>query len=598
MIAALSEFHFLRPLCLALLLPFAMLLWRLWRSRRTHGVWESICDPALLPHLIIRRPGSTNRLSLFLFSVGGLIAILALAGPTWERLPTPVFRDESAMVVLLDLSRSMDANDIKPSRLERAKFKLTDIIRQRPEGQTALVVYAGEPYVVTPLTSDVATIEAQLPALQTTIMPNQGSIPSRAIAKGIDLLRQAGMARGELLLITDGLTDDELKQARRIIRKGELRLSVLGVGTTEGAPIPDRRGGFVKDERGSIVLEPLRAERLRDLASAGHGLYQTLRTDDKDAENLLALMAAERDQRESEITDLFADQWREFGPWLLAALLPIAPLAFRRGVLSLGMALVVSSVLPWQPAAAAWWQTPDQEAQLQFNEGEFADAAQTFADPDWAASAHYRAGNYDAAAAVLRDAADPQSQYNRGNALARLGQYEEAIAAYENTLSQHADHADALHNKALLEELLKDQQSQQQEQDSEPSDDGEQGESGQGGQNQAESSSDADTDATDANASQGDDSDKATTSADNSESQPETTQSPASEPSTTDDSNDGKQASANEARSEAQSDAETDQATEQWLRQIPDDPGGLLRRKFEYEYQVKHRDAERRPQGW
>lgn len=599
---ALADFHFLRPLCLLLLLPFLLVCWRLFRRGDAAGVWQSVCDNALLPYVLVQRSTVRSPLNPALFLLAGCIAIVALAGPTWERLPTPVFRDESALVLLLDLSRSMNAEDVSPTRLERAKFKITDMLRLRRDGQTALVVYAAEPYVVAPLTTDVATIEAHLPALKTNIMPSQGSDAAAAIEKGLELLQQAGNAGGDLLMVTDGIGLDEARRARAAITASPARLSILGVGTTDGAPIPDKSGGFVTDAAGAIVVNALDVDALESLAAAGGGRYATLRTDDRDVEQLLDEISQQLDERNARSTDLFADRWREFGPWLLLALLPFAPLAFRRGILvfaGLGIAL---SLAPATPAVAGWWQTPDQAAQSAFDSGNYAAAAETFEDPRWRAAARYRAEDYTGAVDSIGDDAGPESQYNKGNALARLGRFEEAIAAYESTLAALPDHADAQHNKELLEKLLQEQQQEQSEPDSKDDQESEEqsGESGGDESSQQSDSKPSDSESEDsAQADPGADEQSASSSSSEQESAAEA---PPEEPEQTAEE---QQAEAEESPAEeaedafgaANSELENEQATEQWLRQIPDDPGGLLRRKFEAEYQRKY-GTQRRSRAW
>jgi Ca-activated chloride channel family protein len=600
---ALVDFHFLRPLCLLLLVPFLLVCWRLFRRADAAGVWQSVCDDALLPYLLVQGKAVRSPLNPALFLLGGCIAIVALAGPTWERLPTPVFRDESALVLLLDLSRSMNAEDVSPTRLERAKYKITDILRLRRDGQTALIVYAAEPYVVAPLTTDVATIESHLPSLKTNIMPSQGSDSAAAIEKGLELLQQAGNASGDLLLITDGVGLDEGHRARTAIDGSPARLSILGVGTADGAPIPDKSGGFVTDAAGAIVVNALDSAALETLAAAGGGRYTTLRTDDSDVDQLLGEISQQHDERNARSTDLFADRWREFGPWLLLALLPFAPLAFRRGILMFAGLAVSLTLLPATPAAAGWWRTPDQSAQSEFDDGNYAAAAETFADPSWRAAASYRANDFTGAVENIGEGADPETQYNKGNALARLGRFEEAIEAYETTLAALPDHADAQHNKKLLEELLKEQQ-QQEQSESDSSDDNEsEDQSGESGGDQSSQHSDAkpsDSESEDsAQADPGAEEQSASTTSAEQESAAET------QPDEQEQTAEEQQAEAEEAPAEkaedafaaANSELENEQATEQWLRQIPDDPGGLLRRKFEAEYQRKY-GGERRSRAW
>ncbi|MBZ0090729.1 MAG: VWA domain-containing protein, partial [Sulfuricellaceae bacterium] len=290
MAEAISAFHFLRPLWLIALLPLAAALWLMWRRRLASRSWRSVVDPRLLAHLLIGENARQGPWTLFAVGLGGLLAILALAGPAWQKLEQPVFRQQSALVVLLDLSRSMGAADVKPSRLLRAQLKLRDILRQRKEGETALIVYAATPFTVSPLTSDAHTIASQLDSLSTDLMPAQGSRPDRAIGLAEKLLKQAGASHGGVLMISDGIggtPPDALKEAvGRLVAAGH-RLSVLGVGTPEGAPIPDPHGGFFKDGSGAIVLPKLDDAGLEALARQGHGAYRRLSADDSDFHALL-----------------------------------------------------------------------------------------------------------------------------------------------------------------------------------------------------------------------------------------------------------------------------------------------------------------------
>ena len=224
----------------------------------------------------------------WLLALAGIIASVAMAGPAWERIDQPVFRAEQALVVALDLSRSMDAQDIAPSRLARARLKILEMLERRKSGQTALLVYTSHAFTVTPLTDDTDTIAALVNSLSTDIMPSRGSYPEVGIRKGQSLLEQAGVGYGEVLLITDGGGSPAAEKAARDLRDAGFALSVLAVGTREGAPIPRLAGGFVTDGRGNIAVARLEERGLRDLATAGSGRFALLGADDSDIEHLLS----------------------------------------------------------------------------------------------------------------------------------------------------------------------------------------------------------------------------------------------------------------------------------------------------------------------
>ena len=156
----LADFHWLRPewlLAIPLVVLLAMLL---ARGKLGVGNWQSVIDPQLLPYVLSRDPGRGHDHRWLLFGLAGIIATVALAGPAWQRIEQPVFRAEQALVIALDLSRSMDAQDVAPSRLIRARLKILDILERRKSGQTALVVYSANAFTVTPLTTDTDTIAA------------------------------------------------------------------------------------------------------------------------------------------------------------------------------------------------------------------------------------------------------------------------------------------------------------------------------------------------------------------------------------------------------------------------------------------------------
>jgi len=584
----LADFHFLRPVWLWALPLLAALIVLLAFRKLGPGSWQRVVDPSLVPHVLSRSAtrGSDHR--WWLAALAGIIAILALAGPAWQRVEQPVYRTDQALVIALDLSRSMDAQDVAPSRLMRARLKILDILEKRGGGQTALVVYSANAFTVTPLTTDTDTIAALVNSLSTDIMPSRGSYPSTAIAKGRALLEQAGAAVGEILLVTDGGYSPAAERAARELRNTGYTLSILGVGTREGAPIPRLSGGFVTDQSGQIAVPRLEAEPLRGMAEAGGGRFALLSADDRDIESLLSGAAGPRSASDDSLE---TDQWREEGPWLVLLLLPLGALAFRRGWIM----LVVLAVLPLaRPAQASLWEdlwyTRDQQAERRLQAGEPDEAAALFKDPDWQAVAQYRAGDYAASAHNFAESEDTRSLYNLGNALARQGELESAIDAYEEVLERDPDYEDARYNRDLLQQAQQQQQQQQQgdqqqsadqqgegQQQSEPGDESEQESSEQSGQ--SDSQQDSDASQREQEASQEDlealqeELQRAAEEAERNQEQVAQQMTP-------------------EELEALRRQQEQQEAMEQWLRRIPNDPGGLLRRKFRYQYQKTGKDQD------
>ncbi len=581
-----AEFHWLRPewlLAVPLVIALAVLL-----SRRTLGLgsWERVVAPSLVPFVLSRSPGSGNDRRWWLLAVGGVLAALSLAGPAWQRIEQPVFRAEQALVIALDLSRSMDAQDVTPSRLARARLKILDVLERRSSGQTALVVYSANAFTVTPLTTDTDTVAALVNSLSTDIMPSRGSYPAVAMAKGRQLLDQAGAGFGEILLVTDGGSSPAAEEAARDLRKAGYTLSVLGVGTVEGAPIPRASGGFVTDNRGRIALPRLEERSLRALAAAGGGRFAVLSADDSDLDLLLSgpvLQASSTDET------LATDQWREEGPWLLLLLLPIAALAFRRGWLL----VVALAVVPHHAQASLWddlWQNRDQQATRLLEEGKAEDAAALFADPEWRAVARYRAGDYAGSATVFANRGDARNLYNLGNAMALQGELDAAIDAYERALELAPDDEDAAYNLELVKNLKEQQQQQQESQGDQQSssqnqeEDGEPSESGEGDDQQASQGDNGQP--ADGESGQRDDEAASEEELDALQKELERAAEESRQGERPEDQLSAAELAAMRAEQEQQ------QAMEQWLRRIPDDPGGLLRRKFRYQYQRSGKDQD------
>lgn len=651
----LPYFHFIRPYWLVAIIPLLIVTVLFLKRKLVSRSWQSVIDARLLPFILTGQDGHKAKWPVYVFALAGLLTIIALAGPAWEKLPQPVYRSQSGLVIVLDMSQSMDATDIKPSRITRAKHKIMDILAKRIEGQTALVVFASEAFVVSPLSDDVKTIESLVTSLGTELMPRQGSHPLEAIEKAAELLKQGGMHDGNILLITDGLgADDESAIADSLAGKN-YRLSVLAVGTAGGAPVQLGDGSLLKDRFGDIVIPKLQEQPLRNLANRTGGRYTVLTATDKDinylsrgfefspVSNNAQMKTA---QSKTDQTNLRADTWREEGPWLLLLIAPFIALGFRKGWLG---ALVICTVLPLPQTshALSWdelWQNQNQRAQAALEQGKPEQAAQQFQDKKWQAAAYYKAHDYEKSLKLLENSNSPEDLYNKGNALARLGRIEEAIKAYESVLKEKPEHEDAAYNKELLEKILQQQQSQQgqsdqQNQGKQQNDQQNQQQSQQQNQQQGQQSQQNQQGSQQQQADSAQQQDQSGQQEDQSQQarqeQNQKNQSPSQnakqDDSSSDDSmdqqamsdknknDDGENKDTQTALQQDQQDNKEEQqgdqhqmtqqtqqqmdnvdqaeleelqANEQWLRRIPDDPGGLLRRKFRYQSQLNQQEYE------
>jgi Ca-activated chloride channel family protein len=554
-------FHFIRPLWL-LLLPLALALPWLWKhSRQASGDWARVCDPHLLRWLSVEHAAGARRGGgQWLAALALAVTVLALSGPSWQKLPDASFSARDARVIALDLSRSMLAEDLRPNRLTRARFRLADLLENTEEGQVGLVSFAGDAYVVSPLTSDMNTIANLLPALQPDIIPVAGSRADLALDMAAALFERSGFAQGEILLVTDSADSRDAARARQL-RESGIITSVLAVGTMDGAPIPSG-GGFVSDRSGNVVIARLDRSSLQAVAEAGGGVYTELGPSGTLEELWMGSEAAEFTRRD----DAMGERWKDGGPWLVLLLLPLAMLAFRRGLFFVLPLLLFNGLLLPQDAQAGWWDDlwlrKDQQAFQALQEEDPQKAAALARDPALSGDAWYRSQDFASASDAWDRLDTADGHYNRGNALAHLGDFDGAIKAYDRALELDPEMSDAEHNRALVEKM-KDQQEQQQEQQQ-----GDQGETGE-----SESSEDG---------QEGDPSEQ-------SEGQEgeEGEQSEQDEGEQESDSAEGEGDQQGEPQADlAEAWSEEDaQAMEQWLRRIPDDPGGLLRRKFRNQHQ-------------
>lgn len=613
---AISDFHFLRPFWLLALLPALFFFRRLWQLDAQGSAWHKVIDQSLLPYLLSAGKNTSQRLPLYLLMAMWTIAVLALAGPTWSKQTQPVQQRQDALVIVLDLSMGMFANDFDPNRITVARRKIMDTLDLRREGQTALVVYAGEAHLVTPLTDDSVSIRAMVPALNPNIMPVIGNNPVHAVEMARQLMDEAAAVNGRILLITAGISSDQNDALRDALSGAPYPLHIIGVGSAQGAPIPAANGEFLRDTNGQMVVSAMDRDNLMSLTGLLGGRYQDISIDNSDIEFILAesLLADGDSYLEA---DEEVELWYDAGPWLLLLLVPLCALCFRRGWI-LQIALTASLFVlngtpqpvlaqqtntpiplqddgmtdemmmnqqavgsqPQQPAQPqiqdgfdirSLWLNRDQRGLRAMEENDPATAAVLFENNSWRGAASYRAGNYEAAVSEFALGEDLDSKFNLGNALAFAERFEESIAAYQSVLDIQPDHADALKNKEIVEKLLQEQQQQEQEeQQQEQQEQEEQQQQQQQEENEGEQQEE---------------------SADQ-EQQEQQEQQESEQQEPTEQQQESEADNAN-SQQRANTEIEEDQESlEQFLRRIEDDPGELLQRKFQFE--SRRRMIERR----
>ena len=574
--------HFIRPELLWLLPVVLPLILLAWRKQSSGGDWAKAIDSELLPHLVASEGSSGSRLRQLWWLALPLL-VFGASGPSLERTELPVFEKSDALVIVLDLSRSMWATDTQPSRIRRARQKVMDVLDLRSEGVTGMVVFAGDAHVVTPLTDDTRTIENLLSALAPDIMPLQGSNATEALGLAASLLETSGLTNGSVLLITDGLPKLSTSQVSDLLKPVGAALSILIVGTETGAPIPLPDGGFLRDDSDQIVIPAVDKRMIQQIASNLDARSASVSVDSSDLTYLLS--GTESSMTSDDSLERKTDTWVDLGYWLaIAAALLLLPL-FRRGALS---ALVFAVLLTDADPAQAnplenFWSTPDQKGASALADGDPALAATLFEAPEWRGTAQYEAGNFKSSSTEFGKLESTDSLYNRGNALALAGDLKAAIESYDKSLTLSPDRQDAITNRELVKSLLEQQEQDQQGNDQDSDSD----QSDQDGESQDSESESAQQEQDSQSESQEGDSEPSDQQPSDQESQQngDAEMTEDLSPSDLEEATQEQLARFDEA-------LEEQQALEQWLRRVPDDPGGLLRRKFRYQTIQRLRNGE------
>ncbi|MGR6874377.1 VWA domain-containing protein [Pseudomonas sp. HK3] len=623
-----SDFHLLRPEWVLLILPLALLFFFKQIKPLRAGNWQSVISPKLQQHVLFNtQQKSSQRLTQSALWLGALLAILALSGPSWQKQSSEVYRSEQGLVIGLDLSLSMTSQDIAPSRVQRAKYKIMDVLQAQRGQNIGLIAYAGDAHVVSPLTQDSNTVKSLLPPLDPYIMPSQGSNLMALAQEAVNLFEQAGSSPRTFLLVTDGVESRDIQGAADLFNQADIRLAILAVGTEQGAPMVQPDGRFFKDSKGQVIMPPLEWDNLQALARATSAKIERLTNNDRDISALLGSLSSANSFKKDDDENMEFDQWLDSGYWLLLPLLLLCLGAFRKGVvLSLALFILI------QPNDSfAQVDLPDvllngdQQGKKYF-EQDPAKAAEHFNNPKWKASSLYKAGDYQGALDIWQQFDDPQSLYNQGNALAQLQKIDKAIAAYDAALKQQPDLEDALANKKILEQLKQNQENnEQQNQDGSdsqenPSDQNqESGEQSDQEQSQQSDSQQSDSQKSDSQSSESKDGQESSDQSaqgnqsddeKNSDNPLEQAQTEAekqrqeemeemkqqmaqqqSDESSQNEEQEGDPANM-QMQPKSQEDLEQEQAMKQWIQRIPDDPGGLLRNKFLYQYQQRQGNTE------
>jgi Ca-activated chloride channel homolog len=449
-----ANFTFLHPYWFFALIPLGLIL--PWLKGKAHH--SGLIAPHLAKHLGLER-GKVKNTPFVILALGWLLSVLALAGPSWEKNTLPAYSLSGARVLVMDMSTSMYATDIAPNRLTQARFKALDMLPGWKEGSTGLVAYAADGYVVSPLTEDSSTLKNLIPNLSPEIMPIQGSNAAAGVQEAISLLKQAGHQAGDIIIITDGMTQQESDQTMALVKDQDYRLSILAIGTQQGAPIKQPDGTLLSNSNGNPVIARVEVDTLLPLVKSTGGNLQLSQANNRDVDTIVALTAKPREQANLDKTKELEERVNN-GFWLLLPLVLFALLGFRRGVVIAAMFVL----MPIDNANASPWVNSNLRGYQLYEQGNFAEAAKNFNSPAWKGIAEYQSGDYEKAINTLKPLTDKKSRYNLANAYAQAGKLEESEAIYESILKDDPNDADAKKNLKIVKEAQEKQQQQQQQQ--------------------------------------------------------------------------------------------------------------------------------------
>lgn len=572
MIEFLNNFHFLRPWFLLLLLvPMILYFKAKTKQVMTDSAWAKVCDKPLLDFLLIKRPKTGKKSISLLRLLILLILPISLAGPCWQKQENPALSVDNPLIIALNMSGGMWSKNVYPSRAERAKFLIKDILKGVDASETALEVYSREPFMISPISEDKNLIDNLLPAITYDIMPENGDRLDRAIDLAVERLKNAHYQDGNIIVLTYDIGE-----------RFDLALESAAKAAADGYKI------------NVIDINQQKNSKLEMIADKGCGIYAGYN------ENLNPLFSAINNVGAYKFKQSKNMQtvWFDDGYYLLFLPAILLLYFFRKNAVVLAIMLFLSA----QNASAGMFLNNNQEAMQAFEKGDFNTASQKFDDQKWKASAAYKNGEYEKSATIFSTFDDTENLYNYGNALAKSGKIKEAIEKYEEVLKQNPEHEDAKFNLEYLKKQQNQNQNQQQQQNKK------QNEQQQSEQEQQQNSqpqnqeneqnnpqnNQQEQQQSEQNNSQNDDEKNGEQSAD---SQNET---PAGEQETKDEKNDNEPLQNEEesqdsdelkqAQSLSSGDKQNDEeqqkirARKQKFREIEEDKGGLLREFIKKEY--------------
>jgi Ca-activated chloride channel family protein len=448
-----EAFHFLRPHFLWLLAPLVIVLILGLIGIREQVTWKKYIAPHLRPYMI--RKGNEwirGYMQVLAFLVLS-IAVLGMAGPTWKTIELPEKILETPLIIAIDLSQSMMATDLQPNRLERAKFKINDLLQANPKARIALIGYAGTAHTLVPLTRDYKILDAHLKSINTRMLPFPGSDLSSALSLS-DSLVAATEASGTLLLITDDFNEENFQLLQEYTANGNMKVEVIPMGTLVGAEVPQLGSKRpMRDTKGNSIVSVIDAEQVKRLNTLDKVSVIKLTLDNSDMERLATLVR--KDLEFSKQDENMEENWQDEGIWLIIPFAFFILMWFRKGWVIYSFATIfLLGSCRYENSFSDLWTTPDYRGQKLYEQGEYAGAAKLFTTPIRKGLSYYKSGDYYKAIDAFGSDSTAQGQYNLGLAYFKIGEFDLAQSAFENSVAKDPDMKAAAINLTKTQQLV------------------------------------------------------------------------------------------------------------------------------------------------
>ncbi|HSX20276.1 MAG TPA: VWA domain-containing protein [Gammaproteobacteria bacterium] len=423
-------------------------------------------DQNLLPHLLLSKMSKAQRnYNDWLYAALVFCLVVALANPRWSYHDHDAFQPTASMVVLLDLSASMNATDVSPSRIGRARQYIEDLLNLSKGLKIGLIGYAGYPHLISPISDDIQTIKTYIPALDTDLSNVQGNSLHTSLRMAAELLAHEPGEQKSILLLSDGnVATNDFSRELSALTSQNIHVHVVGIGTKAGAPYKNKNGSLHKAS-GKIVNSTLNDTALKEIAKQGHGIYTEAGLNDL---GLRTILSKASHTQEDHVVAGKVRQWEDrYYLFLIPAAFIMLYLMRSRAIYVVFVAVLANGALYNDVYAIGIkdvFMNSGQRGQQIYTEGDFTKAAETFSDPYHKGVALYRGGQYAEAeeqfnksqrATVMLDA-----MYNAGNAQMQQSKWRAAINSYESVLKIEPDHFAAQHNLEIARKMLEENKDQ------------------------------------------------------------------------------------------------------------------------------------------